>query len=180
VDTLTTSYVLRSGGSHIGLREQHTCNNVHMSALPRNGFSAAFPTWSMSYCSFARVWSLHWFFGDLEYQVYDSSCLNDLASNQCSEHPWPVGWPIIAQSARCLSTKSMSLRNSPPHSLASGVSGTEPTPFQDGTFNTLTLQASSEGSWKFRQATHLSFLLTVDTTNTLALAPRTTLPGSTQ
>jgi len=39
----------------MGLREQHTCNNVHMSALPRNGFSAAFPTWSMSYSSFARV-----------------------------------------------------------------------------------------------------------------------------
>ena len=41
----------------MGLREQHTCNNVHMSALPRNGFSAAFPTCSMSYCSFARGWT---------------------------------------------------------------------------------------------------------------------------
>ena len=71
-----------------------------------------------------------------------------------------------------------SLWNRPPHSLASGLSGTEPTPFQEGTFNTLTLQASSQGSCKIRQSTHLSFLMTVDTTNTLALAPGTTLPGS--
>ena len=75
--------------------------------------------------------------------------------------------------------QNQSLWKRPPHSLASGVSGTEPTPFQDGTFNTLQLQASSQGSWKFRQATHLSYLMTVDTTNTLPLAPRTTLPGST-
>ena len=74
--------------------------------------------------------------------------------------------------------KNQSLWIRPPHSLASGVSGTEPTPFQEGTFNTLTLQASSQGSWKIRQSTHLSFLMIVDTTNTLALAPGTTLPGS--
>ena len=46
--------------------------------------------------------------------------------------------------------------------------------------NTLKLQASSQGSWKIRQSTHLSFVLIVDTTNTLALAPFTTLPGSPQ
>jgi len=49
------------------------------------------------------------------------------------------------------------------------VSGTEPTPFQEGTFNPLTLQASSQGSWKIRPSTHLSFLMIEDTTNTLAL-----------
>ena len=122
--------------------------------------------------------SLDSFLGDIEYEVYDSSCLNDLASKQWSEHPWPVGWPTIAQGARSLSTNT-SLCNIPPHSLASGWSGTEPTPFQEGTFNTLQLQASSQGSCKSRQSTHLSFLMTVDTTNTLALAPGTTLPGST-
>ena len=122
--------------------------------------------------------SLHSFLADIEYEVYDSSCLNDLASKQWSEHPWPVGWPTIAQGARSLSTNT-SLCNRPPHSLASGLSGTEPTPFQEGTFNTLKLQASSQGSCKIRQSTHLSFLMTVDTTNTLALAPGTTLPGST-
>ena len=56
----------------------------------------------------------------------------------------------------------------------------EPTPFQDGTFNTLTLQALSQGSWKIRQSTHLSFLMLVDTTNTLGLAPGTTFQVSTQ
>jgi len=75
--------------------------------------------------------------------------------------------------------QNQALWNISPHSLASGLSGTEPTPFQEGTFNTLKLQASSQGSWKFRQSTHLSFLKIVDTTNTLALAPGTTLPGST-
>jgi len=75
--------------------------------------------------------------------------------------------------------QNQSLWNRPPHSLASGLSGTEPTPFQDGTFNTLTLQASSQGSWKITQSTHLSFLMIVDTTNTLALAPHNTLPGRT-
>ena len=75
--------------------------------------------------------------------------------------------------------QNQSLWNRPPHSLASGWSGTEPTPFQERTFNTLKMQASSQGSCKSRQSTHLSFLMTVDTTNTLALAPGTTLPGST-
>ena len=50
--------------------------------------------------------SLDSFLGDIEYEVYDSSCLNDWASKQWSEHPWPVGWPTIAQSAGCLSTKT--------------------------------------------------------------------------
>ena len=76
--------------------------------------------------------------------------------------------------------KNQSLWIRPPHSLASGVSGTEPTPFQVGPFSTLKLQASSQGSWKIRQSTQLSFLMTVDTTNTLELAPGTTLPVSTQ
>ena len=75
---------------------------------------------------------------------------------------------------------NQSLWKRPPHSLASGLSGTEPTPFQEGTFNTLKLQVSSQGSWKIRQSTHLSFLMLVDTTNTLALAPGTTFQVSTQ
>ena len=59
------------------------------------------------------------------------------------------------------------------------MSGTEPSPFQEGTFNTLKLQATSQGSWKVLQSTHPSFLMIVDTTNTLALDPGTTLPGNT-
>ena len=50
--------------------------------------------------------SLDSFLGDIEYEVYDSSCLNDWASKQWSEQPWPVGWPTTAHSARCLSTKT--------------------------------------------------------------------------
>ncbi len=53
--------------------------------------------------------SLDSFLGDIEYAVYDSSGLNDWAPKQWSEHPWPVGWPTIAQSARCLSTKPVSM-----------------------------------------------------------------------
>ena len=50
--------------------------------------------------------SLDSFLAGIEYEVYDSPCLNDLASKQWSEHPWRVGWPTVAQSARCLSTKT--------------------------------------------------------------------------
>ena len=53
--------------------------------------------------------SLDSFLGDTEYKFYDSLCLNDWASKQWSEHPWPVGWPTIAQSERCLSTKPVSM-----------------------------------------------------------------------
>ena len=49
------------------------------------------------------------FLGDIEYEVYESSCLNDWPSKQWSEHPWPVGWLTIGQSARCLSTKPVSM-----------------------------------------------------------------------
>jgi len=178
MDTLTTSYVLRIVGSHIGPREQHTWNNVHMSALPRKCWSAAFPTWSMRYCGFVwvwisglvlrgyRIWSLwlvmsQWL--GIQTMVWAS-----LAS----------GLPKHSPECKMSVNKNQSLWNTPPHSLASGLSGTEPNPFQDGTFNTLTLQASSQGSWKVIQSTHLSFLMIVDTANTLALAPGTTLPVS--
>ena len=53
--------------------------------------------------------SLDSFLADIESEVYDSSCLNAWASKPWSEHPWPVGWPTIAQSARCLSTKPVSM-----------------------------------------------------------------------
>ena len=53
--------------------------------------------------------SLDSFLGDIEYELCDSPCLNDWASKQWSQHPWPVGWPTIAQSARGLSTKPVSM-----------------------------------------------------------------------
>jgi len=179
MDNLNTSYVLRSGRSHIGLREQNTWNEVHMSALPRNCWPAAFPTCSMRYCGIARVWisglvpsgyriwSL-WLFMSQWFGI-QTMVWASVASGLANHSP---------ECMMCVN-QNRSLWNTPPHSLASWVSQTEPTPFQEGIFNTLKLQASSQGCCKIRQSTHLSFLMTVDTANTLALAPGTTLPGST-
>ena len=41
--------------------------------------------------------------------------------------------------------QNQSLWKRPPHSLASGLLGTEPTPFQDGTFNTLEIAGITTG-----------------------------------
>jgi len=180
MDTLTASYVLWSVGSHIGLREQHHSNNVHMSAHPRDCWCAAFPTWSMRSCGFARVWISGFVLSG--YRIWSVW----LVMSQ-----WfgiqTMGWASLASglanhSPECKMSvnQNQSLWNRPPHSLASWLSGTEPTPFQEGTFNTLKLQASSKGSWKIRQSMHLSLLMIVDTTNTLALAQCTTLPVRTQ
>ena len=51
--------------------------------------------------------------GNLGCEVCDSSCLKELTSKQWSEHPWPVAWLPMAQSARFLLTQtSQSLEHS--------------------------------------------------------------------
>ena len=74
--------------------------------------------------------------------------------------------------------QNQSLWNRTPHSLASGLSGTEPTPFQDGTFNTLEIAGITTGLLEDQTVDPHFLPYACSQTNTLALAPGATLPVS--
>ena len=134
----------------------------------------------MRYCGFARVWST-----GLVLRGYRIGSLGLFMSQWLGIQimVWASFMSGLANhSPECNMSvdQTQALCNVPPHSLVLGLSGSQPTPFHDGTFNTLKLQASSQGSWKIRQSTHVSFRMIVDTTKTLVLAPGTTLPVTSQ